>query len=410
MEDFPTDIRDELESYPNVVGTGVGPRRVGGRRTDEEAIVVFVSRKLPRAQLNDADCLPEAVTVDDREVRVDVQEIGEPRAQAAPALVDEEARWNRKRRWRPAPAGVSFGHPEITAGTLGTPPLRTAEGDLVVLTNAHVAAPIGAADEGDQVLQPGPADGGDLPEDDVGTLAEWSDIDRDEPNPTDSALVAIDGAVIRDDVLGLGPLRGWADAGFDATYAKSGRTTGVTTGDLRARNVRVQVGGYYPEPVTFVGVDVFSPMSAGGDSGSVIGVERDGGFYGTHLLFAGSDQTTLGIPLETVQEHHGELTPVSPAELSVPFDRRVERRLRAEFGERVAADGAGDEFDFRVDAWTASLRVVVVESVEDALASVGSALAAADDGELPVIVYPSDEETGEVRRIGAQATLVGLGT
>lgn len=400
--EIPESVRDDLESRANVVGTAVGRKRVGGRETAEESLIVLVRRKVPEAQLDPADVIPETIDLDGETVKTDVQEVGDVRAQAT-ARPAEPASPDRERRWRPAPAGVSAGHPEVTAGTLGTPPLRTGDGETVVLTNAHVAAPIGAAEEGDPLLQPGPADGGG--EDDrLGALREWSEISRDEPNETDSALVAVDEADVRGDVLGVGPLRGWTEVDRDAEYTKSGRTTGVTTGRLRARDARIRVGGYYEEPVTFAGVDVFDPMSAGGDSGSLVGIERDDGLYGTHLLFAGSDRSTIAAPIDAVREEHGELTPVAAPDDRADFPRRVERRLRTRHGEAVRA---GERADFRVDAWPVALVVFVAETADEALGTVGPALAAAGDDEVPVVVLPVEELTDELDRI-RRVAVVGV--
>ena len=330
--DVPREVRERLESYPNVVGTTVGPKRVDDRPTDEECLVVLVSRKLPRAQLGDEEAIPETVDVDGETVRTDVQEVGDVTLQAVrtPAVRQTQ---RRQDRWRPAPAGVSAGHPEVSAGTLGSPPLRTGDGERVVLTNAHVAAPIGDAAPGDPFLQPGPADGGG-PGDRVGDLLEWSEIARDRPNETDSALVAVGEDAVRGDVLDVGPLVGFEEPTRDATFTKSGRTTGVTTGDLRGRDTRIRVRGYHGEPTVFEGVDTFGPMSAAGDSGSLIGVERDDGFRATDLLFAGSDRVTFGIPLSTIQDEHGALTP--------------ERASRRD-GGREPADGPNSLLDRLLD-------------------------------------------------------------
>ena len=405
MDHIPDEVRDDLESRPNVVGTARGRKRVGDRPTDEDAVIVLVNRKLPDAQLADGDRVPETVEVEGETVKTDVQEVGDVRTQATVQPGEGgERRPNRKRRWRPAPAGVSVGHPTISAGTMGTPPLETADGTTVTLTNRHVAAPVGEADVGDDLLQPGPADGGTA-DSDVGDLKDWSEVTKEVPNRSDSAIVEVDDDTIADYVLGIGPLAGWTGVERDATYTKSGRTTGVTTGELRARDARIRVNGYYDTPTVFEGVDVFAPMSAGGDSGSIIGIERDDGFYGTNLLFAGSDRSTIGIPMDTVQGVHGELTPIHPEggenggsggggagsgdggpdDPTAGFRGRVEDRLREVYGGRVAADG---EADFRVDAWPVTLSVHVATSAEAALTAVGPALVAADDAH-PVIVYPA---------------------
>ncbi len=423
MDHIPDEVREDLESRANVVGTAKGRKRVDDRPTDEDAVIVLVNRKLPDSQLADGDKVPETVEVEGEEVKTDVQEVGDVRTQATtrPGEGGEagERRPNRKRRWRPAPAGVSVGHPAITAGTMGTPPLETADGTVVTLTNRHVAAPVGEADTGDDFLQPGPSDGGTA-DSDVGELRDWSEVSRDAPNRSDSAVVAVDDETVADYVLGVGPLAGWTETERDATYTKSGRTTGVTTGELRARDARIRVNGYYDAPTVFEGVDVFEPMSAGGDSGSVIGIERSDGFYGTHLLFAGSDRSTIGVPMNTVQEIHGELTPVHPGggdggdgdgtgpggpdDPTAGFRDRVGERLRERYGDAVRA---GEEADFRVDAWPVALSVHVVASEGAALEAVGRALVAAGEDAHPVVVYPGEAASDRLRAVDA-VTVVAL--
>lgn len=384
MAEIPEEVRDRLESLPHVVGTCIGTKRVSGRETGARSLVVLVDRKVPTAQLAPDDRVPETVEVDGETLPTDVQEVGDVTAQSAVDVAAREP--DRDRRWRPAPAGVSVGHPDITAGTLGSPPLSTANGETVLLTNAHVAAPDGAA-AGDPLLQPGPADGGE-DDDAIGELAEWSGIDPDGTNESDSALVSVDPADVRDDVLGIGPLAGFDEADLDAdrTYVKSGRTTGVTRGGLRGRDARIRVSGFADEPVVFEGVDVFGPMSARGDSGSLIGYVDGDAFRATSLLFAGSDRVTLGIPLPAVRDEHGDLAPVA-ADAPDRFRDQVRARLEARHGaDRVSEDGDGA--DFRVDAWPVELAVFAADdgfadAIERASASAGAL-------SVPVVVVPED--------------------
>ncbi|WP_435064642.1 hypothetical protein [Halobaculum sp. EA56] len=419
--EIPDAVRDDIESRANVVGTCRGPKRVGARPTDEECLVVLVRRKVPKAQLDPGDVIPETVEIDGETVRTDVQEVGDLRSQAT---ATRPAAPGRKERVRPAPAGVSLGHPEITAGTLGSPPLETEDGRTVVLTNAHVAAPIGEAETGDDVLQPGPADGGG-DGDAIGTLAAYSEIDPDAPNTTDSALVAVDPDDVTGTVLGVGPFAGFAEPTTDATYTKSGRTTGVTTGDLRGRDGRVRVGGYHEEPTVFEGVDVFGPMSAGGDSGSLIGIVEGGAFRATDLLFAGSDRSTIGAPIPAVEAEHGELTPLSTggtgdggggdgggtgdggdgggSDGDAGFAAAVGRRLRAAYGE--AAVEAGTDVAFRVEG-PVRAAVAVAAAEGDLAPAAGRAVAAAGPGVAPALAYPSGVESDALDRIGGRVALV----
>ena len=60
---------------------------------------------------------------------------------------------------RPVPIGVSTGHPDVTAGTIGA---RVTDGaDVFALSNNHVFAANNRGRAGDNLLQPGVVDGGD---------------------------------------------------------------------------------------------------------------------------------------------------------------------------------------------------------------------------------------------------------
>jgi len=62
---------------------------------------------------------------------------------------------------RPAPIGVSTGHPRVTAGTIGCR-VKDSSGRVYALSNNHVYAWENKASAGDNVLQPGAYDGGDV--------------------------------------------------------------------------------------------------------------------------------------------------------------------------------------------------------------------------------------------------------
>jgi len=66
----------DLMGKPNVVGVGIGLRQREGQLTEEPAIVVSVTHKVPASQLGSWDVIPCEL----EGVPVDVQVVGELRA------------------------------------------------------------------------------------------------------------------------------------------------------------------------------------------------------------------------------------------------------------------------------------------------------------------------------------------
>ncbi len=293
-----------LLKKPNVVGVGVGKKIVKGQVTEEPAVVVFVERKLPEAQLRKRDVIPKVV----EDVKTDVVETGKLKALGTVTL--QRARTDR---WRPAPGGVSLGHYKITAGTLGG--LVRRGGETFILSNNHVLANANDARAGDPILQPGPADGG-TPADAIARLETFVAI-RFDPgsgggfmgalrrfaerlgirpaasspqNFADAALARpLQAALVVDEILGLPRTPGIAEVEAGATVRKSGRTTGVTEGRVLAMDSTVQID-YDGKTATYADQIVAGPISQGGDSGSLV-LDAEGRVAG--LLFAGSDTTTI---------------------------------------------------------------------------------------------------------------------
>ncbi len=147
-------------------------------------------------------------------------------------------------RWpRPVPIGVSTGHPDITAGTIGA---RVTDGIYVyALSNNHVYADQNNAAIGDNVLQPGSFDEGVDPDDAIGTLFNFESILFDGSNNT------IDAAIARSSTGDLGnstpsdgygtPTSTTVSAVINAKLEKYGRTTGPTKAIVWAINSTVDV-------------------------------------------------------------------------------------------------------------------------------------------------------------------------
>lgn len=308
---------------PNVVGVGVGYRVAGNRTTDELGVVVLVRNKIPLAGLPAEAVVPKELDG----VRTDVIEVGELRPLQAPTD-----------RWRPAPGGVSIGHYKITAGTLGCVVRDRQTGARLVLSNNHVLGNSNDASPGDPILQPGTADGGRVESDTIAYLERFCPLQFNSSPPTcdlamgyvkvgnalarfmksshqvqalrlnplaanlvDAAVARpLDDSALRDDVLNIGAPEGITQASLGMDVRKMGRTTSFTTGDVMVLNATVTVGYGYDRAATFDDQIVTSPMSRGGDSGSLL--VAGGSQLAVGLLFAGSDQATIHNPIQAVQD------------------------------------------------------------------------------------------------------------
>jgi len=219
-----------------------------------------VTKKLPEHKIAPEDLIPPKI----EERPTDVVETGIIRALK-----------ERTDRWRPAPGGVSVGHQEITAGTLGC--LVKKGGKVYILSNNHVLANSNAGKAGDQILQPGPHDGGQLTMDMVARLSEFVPIKfildgdgckignaftaivniglratrrktrlaarQEFPENRVDAAIAEPGNLndVNERILEIGLLAGRREIGLGSMVKKSGRTTGVTEGIVDQVGVAVQV-------------------------------------------------------------------------------------------------------------------------------------------------------------------------
>jgi len=116
-----------------------------------------------------------------------------------------------------------------------------------------------------------------------------------EENLVDAAIAKpINDVDVDKEILEIGVPLGIAEGVLGLPIQKSGRTTGLTRGEILQVDAMVTV--QYGEGKTALFVDQFiaSAMSSGGDSGSVVlDVEK----HVVGLLFAGSDQSTIINPI-----------------------------------------------------------------------------------------------------------------
>ncbi|TET98341.1 MAG: hypothetical protein E3J23_07190 [Candidatus Stahlbacteria bacterium] len=314
------DNREQLLTRTNVVAVGIGYKTIKGEETSTLAIICSVVEKLPISQLSTKDMIPSTIN----DIPTDVIETGVIRAMKS-----------RTDKWRPAPGGVSVGHIDITAGTLGC--LVKKNGQTMILSNNHVLANSNDAEVGDPILQPGPHDGGKFPNDHIANLYEFVPIDFTGGDGNGGAcpiargiasllngmakiigskarlqviniLIGenlVDAAIanplnendVSAEILEIGMITGLIQGKLGMNVKKSGRTTAVTTGRITQVNVTVSVQYGAGRIARFVDQIMTGSMAQGGDSGSAL---LDNNNNLTGLLFAGSRTNTIFNRIENV--------------------------------------------------------------------------------------------------------------
>jgi len=307
----------ELIHKANVVYVCSGTKVIGGVDTGRDAIVVGVTKKVSLSILKKGDRIPAKI----HGKETDVVETGEIKAL-------------RTSKHRPAPGGVSIGHPNITAGTLGM--VIPTNSGRYILSNNHVLAHSNDASIGDETWQPGAYDGG-VSIDVIGHLSDFVPIVflgdestcpignsivrvfnflaklfgritrirtyADIMNTVDCAIAEpINDADVSEEILEVGIPIGFSDAIVGEKVKKSGRTSGLTEGTVSSTDALVNVNYGDGKMATFIDQIMTTAMSEGGDSGSVVLNEVN---EVVGLLFAGSDQVTIVNKISNVLKELG---------------------------------------------------------------------------------------------------------
>jgi len=275
--------------HPNVVGVGIGRKRVRGMVTQDVAVKVYVKEKLHPLLVKDGEVIPDEI----EGVPTDIEQSGEFSIwRPIPPIYH--------RKVRPAMGGLSIGHYAITAGTLGG--LVKRGQDTLILSNNHVLANENRGVEGDPILQPGRFDGGKEDKDVIARLVSFVKVHEAETNTVDAALaMPFDARDVTPEILNIGRVRGTRAADLEEKVLKSGRTTRVTNGVVQDLSATLRVG-YSQGSFLFTDQMIVQgdkgSFSAGGDSGALI-MDYQGNAVG--LLFAGSPFFTVANKIENVQ-------------------------------------------------------------------------------------------------------------
>jgi hypothetical protein len=270
IEEIKEQYEDALLDKKNVHAVGIGLDDDGN-----EAVIITVeegtaeSLSLPQELEN-----TNTRVVEGEEFTIEVvSQIAEPQA-------------GRKEKNRPVVSGVSVGHVDVTAGTVSY--VLTDGSTQYTASNNHVYANINKGEEGDTIIQPGSADGGTV-DDQSATLAGYVPV---EDGTTVDVAWASQEVEHTNELVTVGMPRGEPERPeVGDVVVKSGRTTGVTTGEVRQVSVSVDVNFGDAGVITMKDQFITTDMSDPGDSGSAVLFEE------THLpaglLFAGSSRATV---------------------------------------------------------------------------------------------------------------------
>ena len=306
----------------HVVGVGYGLKEKGGKKTDRDAIVILVDKKVPERKLSKRNIVPQKM----EDYRTDVIEIG-----------DIQFLNTRTERLRPVQPGISIGHYKISAGTLGAIVRDKNTKNPLLLSNNHVLANItngsdGRAKTGDPILQPGVYDNGSKDNDVVAHLERFIPIRKNDEmdcpiargmeslsnlfinavrpeytmklfkmgveNSVDCAVAKpINNDIVNSKIIEVGKVNGVRSPEVGMKVKKSGRTTGLTKSKIKVIDASVEVKMSENESTVFSDQIIMEPFSSAGDSGSLILDEQNNA---VGLLFAGSNQATVGNKIENV--------------------------------------------------------------------------------------------------------------
>lgn len=308
-------VKQRLLRLDNVVGVGVGYKEVGLSRTRQPSMVVFVEKKVPKNELRSGHLVPPKL----HELDTDVIEIGRVRL------------LNRKEKSRPVYPGMSIGHYKISAGTFGAVVRDRSTGERLILSNNHILANSSDGSDnraafGDPILQPGTYDGG-TEKDRIATLIRFSPLLRTQQesdcpvaaglaragsrllslfrpnyrvvlvrqnrgaNVIDAALARPDSPdLINEEIVEIGRVEGVGNPSVGDKVLKSGRSSGLTSGNVTATGVTLQVELSGKEKGWFSDQVVSDMVSRPGDSGSLVVNQKK---QAVGLLFAGSEKFTV---------------------------------------------------------------------------------------------------------------------
>jgi hypothetical protein len=272
---------------------GIGCKTYNGQPTKDLCVKFYVDQKLQAFK----DLIPPQVMVQDLGlVMTKVEKIGSVELESL------------KIRVRPVLGGYSIGHESGGCGSKGCLVRKRGDRDkMFILSAGHVLDPSGTASRDDAILQPGVNDGGAIHSDTVANFYESvplhfspvfaKNVDAAIAGPIDPANCSHIIAEIQVAPSGVAtPLLGMQ-------VHKVGKSTGLTSGEIKATRVSLRIPYEQPVSNTLLGIQNFNNLvecsrySKGGDSGSII-LDRLNNAIGLHIAAEGNK--SFFIPIQDV--------------------------------------------------------------------------------------------------------------
>lgn len=298
----------------NVHAVGIGRKIIDEEETGEICVRVYVLQKIAESLLSPRDRIPSQIdgiptdVIESPPAFILMKRAARTSRGAKISAKRPRCTVDRRNRQRPLVAGISVAHYEITAGTLGYFCRSTRHGDdpgkVYVLSNNHVFADVNRAQAGDDLYQPGPADGGTA-SDHFADLHRYVEIHLGgaTPNRVDCAIGEIrSGVEYKQEICSIGAVTGTAQAIEQMLVRKHGRTTGYTEGKVTDDSYDALVGMDHSDPnvvalfenqMRIERIPPYHAIGLGGDSGSLVVKKDERKAVG--LYFAGPDSGTYGI-------------------------------------------------------------------------------------------------------------------
>jgi hypothetical protein len=298
----------------NVHAVGIGAKIVEGKITDEKSIRIYVVQKIAPSLLPPRDVIPETIDgiptdiIESPPGFLSARGTKKARAPRVTAAATTSCTDKRRKRQRPLVAGISAAHFEVTAGTISYFCRSIMPGDdpakVYVLSNNHVFANVNQASKGDDIHQPGPADGG-TSSDHIAEFHRFVNIKLggSQPNKVDAAIVELLPRVtFKLEICKIGKITGTDRAEQGTDVRKHGRTSGFTEGRVSDASYDALIGMDHSNPSIValfqdqMRIERRPPHTAfglGGDSGSL--VVKKSSRQAVGLYFAGPPGGEYGV-------------------------------------------------------------------------------------------------------------------